>query len=421
MVNNIAEDKSETIQVYVAAVALWMLTFPYYFWSFASISVFVYRIVFLLIVGIVFYKHCRNKRKCIDVKLIRLFCATLFYFIITTILKGDANLFGIISPFFNLFLLNIAFAEIPFVEKVFSAFSKVFAYAILISLVVWVGVESGMLSPSGMIDNPSHDRLYYRYPFLIVMAEDLNSIVDTFRFHGPYDEPGVVGTFCSIILCVNKFELKNKENIICFVAGICSFSFFFAIVASVYVVLYYCFIERNNKLLILFLIIGSIFYLKTKDDEMVYNTLWHRFEYNQDEGKISGINRMSDEADIFYNNLSFTEYLFGGDEEKYQKVVEGSASYKSVVISNGIIFLVMYLSFFVFYAKSRTRKRFTFLLFLFVLLGNTFQRPDIYGTVVFFLYICLANNREFSFLREKTNIKLLQKKQILTQSKYSCR
>ena len=233
------------------------------------------------------------------------------------------------------------------------------------------------------------------------MAEDLNSIVDTFRFHGPYDEPGVVGTFCSIILCVNKFNLRKVENVICLIAGICSFSFFFTIVVSVYAFFYYGFIERNNKLLLLLLVIGSVFYLKTKDDELIYNTLWHRFEYNQDEKKIEGINRMSDEADVFYNNLSFTEYMFGGDEEKYQKVVEGSASYKSVIVSNGVIFLILYLSFYILYAKSKATKRLAFILFLFVLLGNTFQRPDIYGAVNFFLYICLANNGRFSFSQNR--------------------
>lgn len=401
MAKMVAEKKREIFQAYVAATALWVLTFPFYFWKIASFSVFIYRIVFLLIVGLMFYKHCHGKRTGVDGKLTLLFGFTLFYFILSTILKGNANLFGIISPFFNLLLLYIAFADVPFVERVFSYFAKIFAYTILISLVVWGMMLSGIVSSYGMIENVSHDRLYYHYPFLIVMAEDLNHIVDTFRFHGPYDEPGVVGTFCSLILCVNKFNLKRIENIICLIAGVCSFSFFFTIIVSVYGVFYFTFVERNIKILVLFVLIGSMFYFKTKDNEMIYDTLWKRFEYNQDEGKIAGINRMSDEADVFYNNLSFTEYLFGGDEEKFQKVVEGSASYKSVIISNGVIFLILYLSFYVFYARSRYPKRFAFMLFLVVLLGNTFQRPDIYGAVNFFLYISLANNGRFSFSQNR--------------------
>lgn len=396
MGSNFTVSRKETFQAYVAAISLWMLTFPFYFWKLADYSVFVYRVFFLVVLGIIFIRYkntCHNK---IDKNLTLLYVVTLLFFIISTLFKGNANVFGLVSPFFNLILLRIAFSNISFLEKVFSCFAKVFAYTIVISLVVWVMMLCGIVSSYGMIDNLGHDRLYYHYPFLIVMAEDLNHIVDTFRFHGPYDEPGVVGTFCSLILCVNKFNLKRIENIICLIAGLCSFSFFFTIIVSVYGLFYFTFVERNKKILVLFVLIGSLFYIKTKDNEMIYSTLWKRFEYNQDAKKIEGVNRMSDEADLFYNNLSISEYLFGGDEKEYNKVVEGSASYKSVIVSNGAIFLVLYLLFYIIYAKSRIKGRLSFLLFLLVLLGNTFQRPDIYGAVNFFLYICLANNSNFS-------------------------
>lgn len=389
MTSHVMKHNKERIGVYIAAFILWIATGPYYFWWIPRASVFLYRVGIFVILWLVFYKHISIQNNK-DKKIVFLFVLALLYYSFSSLFNGVTNTLGFICLLATFPLLTFLLSKQPYLYKVFNSFTIIYAISIVISLFAWVLVLTGRAPLLGMIDNISADRYYYHYPFIIIEQLDTKNFEDMIRFAGPYDEPGLIGTFSSMILYANGYNLKKKVNIICLLSGLCSLSFFFAIVTGFY---YIVKIVHSKKigLLIASISLVFIFFVSTMENELIYETFWKRFEYNEDEGKISGINRMSYAGDDYYNSLSFREFLFGGNVEKYKKVVGGSSSYKTVIVNNGAIFLVVYVMMLLTFANYRSRNMYSFVLFLFMLLGNTFQRPDIFGVVVFFLYACLAN------------------------------
>lgn len=389
----ISEKRSEHLSL-LTALLLWVATGPYYFWKLISISPIAYRIFILLLFAILIKKGSRKLET--KNRSIPMFLLGVCLYSVLPLLIGNANIYGTLSSLFSLLLLTVIIADSEYLKRVFNKFSKIYAISVAISLLAWVLMLLGFLPFLGIIPNVDGDRFYYHYPFVIIEQLDFATLDEMIRFPGPYDEPGLIGTFSAFILYINKYQLKNKVNLICFLVGLFSLSFFFALSTAFYFLFNYLFSKRikikDYMLIILSCLMLGAFYNATKDNDLIYGTFWHRFEYDKDEKKLAGINRTSEGADDFYNKLTISEYLFGGDSGRYKKVVEGSSSYKSVVINNGSIFLFLYLLFFIMYTKKRNPKNSDFILFFALLLGNTFQRPDIYGMVIFFLYICFANS-----------------------------
>lgn len=385
---------------FICALLIWIASGPFYFWNAVKFLGIAYKIILFVVIGFIFMRN-RSPIYYREAILPILFFLSLLLYSCLPLLNGNSNIFGFISSLFAFFLFYIAFSNKFFIKNVFDIFSFLYAITVGISLISWVLMLLGVTPLLGIIDNITFDRYYYHYPFLIVEQHDHVLIEESIRFAGHYDEPGLIGTFSAFILYINRFNLKKPVNILCLISGICSLSFFFAIVCLAYFVISFLFQngakfkKRNNTIKIVFVILGlSVFtlYQFTKDNDLIYGTFWSRFEYNKEEGKLSGVNRTTSEADKFYDNLTLDAFLFGGDAEQYKTVVGGSSSYKSVVVNNGAVFLLIYLLFFFLYARKRCSLRSNLFFFLFFLLGNTYQRPDIYGLAVFFLYICLAND-----------------------------
>ncbi len=382
---------------FIAGFLLWIASGPFYFWGIIKVSLIGYKIGLIFLLGVIFYKRKRFSTKELYIHFI--FFLGILLSATIPLISGNSNIFGFLSALLSIPLIFLAFSDKIFIRKVFDYFSKIYAVAIFISLIAWILMFLGLLPMLGIIENTTADRYYYHFPFVIVEQLNNTTIDEMIRFAGIYDEPGLVGTFSAFILYINKYQLNKPVNLVCFISGVCSFSFFFAIISIIYFLIYTFSsngaFRMNRKIIFAtiffcFLLIG--FYNLTKDNDLIYSRFWSRFEYDKNAGKLSGINRTTDGADEFYEELSFPEYLFGGDAEKYQMVAEGSSSYKSVIVNNGAVFLLVYMLFFLLYAQKRSCRKFNFILFVIFLFGNTYQRPDIYGIAVFFLYICLAND-----------------------------
>ena len=377
--------------MWIAAVVLWLLTSPFYIWNISSVSDLIWRAITLSILSICLISNSDKELTKRTKGLRILFFVTFSYYLFIPTIHGVYTFLGFISLCFSLCLVFFIGVKKSYLQSVFQVFAFIFSVSLLLSLISWILWNTGRLSLINMLVS-YEDRTYYHFPFLIIEQTDIRELEQTIRFAGCYDEPGVVGTFCAMILCVNKFYLKKFSSIVCLLAGCASLSLFFFLTLAIYGVMYSIIVKRNYLIPLLFAIGLFAFYSYTKDEVVFYETLWRRFEFDDSEKKFMGDNRMTYEGEMYYKNMSTADYLFGGDYPTYIKKAKGSSSYKTVVVKNGAIFLVLYLLFFVLYGRKFREKYISFLLYLIVLFGNIYQRPDIFGIVTTFLYVCMARN-----------------------------
>ena len=81
--------------------------------------------------------------------------------------------------------------------------------------------------------------------------------VPVYRFMGPFDEPGVLGTISALLLSADKLNLNKNSNKIIFFSGLISLSLAFYVLISLYFIL--AMVLKLNKRNILFIILAILF------------------------------------------------------------------------------------------------------------------------------------------------------------------
>lgn len=369
---------------FVTAFLLLLDMMPYFWWWTQSYPYIGYGL--RLMVCFLFYtKFIGVNRNNGGLILLFLFACFLFAFksyIITLVLTVP--------------LLFIPYASNSFIKEVFKSFVTIYCIIVGLALIAWVLLLLGIINPIRMIAplNETEFDYYNVYPLFLV-THSFFDIQSAFRFHGPFDEPGMIGTFSALFLFSNSFDFKNWKTYVLLFSGIASFSLFFYLVLFVGLSLY-LFSKRKivgvfSGAFIMFLIIGAL-YLGTKDNEIFERLIWERIEWDSNEGRLSGSNRTTFDAEKFYESKrGTTEYWFGlNDYEPYRKMAQGSNSYQNIVMHYGMVFLIFYVLFFVLYAKKESKTKGSLLLFIFIFISCVYQRPQVLTCAYIFLYSCLA-------------------------------
>lgn len=374
------------------AVSLLYLLGPFYFWPIIHAGGLVLQTLVESIIAFVFYKNSRLSKK--DSRLIFLYVITWLLFVTLKMIHG-AQL-GLIIQIPLLFYVVTFFVNNNFARSTFCYFSTLFSVFILLSLISYFLYLLGVLSPLGIMNHPDDllgDRVYFHYPFMLI---ENNPSLLLNRFSGPFDEAGLIGTFGLLIICIENFNFKDWKNVVIIIGGLVSLSLFFYI-GFVVTFLYYKTVRQKNYMtLSFFIVVLAAFYLTTKDNEIIKYTVWDRIALDEDTGKIAGDNRMSTDADEYYNKIKKTsEYFWGvSDQEKYWEVAKGGSSYKNVIATNGVIFFALYVSFFILVGYRYKSNNIDFILYMIVLAIVLYQRPGVYAIVAFFFYSCLARSSE---------------------------
>lgn len=370
----------------IAAILLFLFIPPYFVWGIMDVKLI--KISLELYLCFLFLKH-RKVYTHKDWSLSILFIFTIAYVILLDIIHEQSNINGIIARCVPFFFVTIPFAQKAFMNKVYKWFVSIYVIIIGLSLLSWVGAQIGVLPSIGQILLTGQNRIYTVYPLLVI---DYGS--DFIRFYGPFNEPGVVGTLGVILLCIQRFNFKDWRTVIILISGILSMSFFFYFLVIGFGIVYLFFVKKKIVIAALFVVLLFFSYNYTKNVPIIYTTLWERFEWDSSKKQFKGDNRKKENVDTFYDSLKETpDYYFGSSGEQVNKFwsdVTETSSYKVVVVSSGIIFLILYLLFFVLMAKNYSVSTKWFLLFTFVLLLNTYQRPDVYSILMIFIYSYFA-------------------------------
>ena len=292
------------------------------------------------------------------------------------------------SLFYSVYLLVfvfVPFGKPDFSAKVYDAFRKILAVVFVISLfqwgLRWLGVEMPNFYIEPLTESKKYD--YVAYPPLLVVP---NYFLDSFRFLACFDEPGVVGTICLLILYAEQYKLKDFFNIVVLIAGLCSFSMFF--IGGTIAFFMIRFGLKKPLYIAIFALAVGVFYFATKDNEVLDELVYSRFEWDEDAGGFAGDNRFTDNVNTYYNSIKGTSsYYFGLDAKKLESVVdEGSYGYKIAVMRYGMVFFALYIIFFLWLAVKKKLSPINFCIFAFALIATLYQRPNLYDTVYVFMF-----------------------------------
>ena len=191
----------------------------------------------------------------------------LYYFIPRE--YGSPNTTWILN-LFN-FLIIIFFFSKEKILKALDFFSKTLILLCVLSLVFKTLLSFGISLPSYNISEGPQNFIIY-FPFFIdrvgISAGLVDTIIGSYRFHGPFFEPGMLGQTLGFMLWVVK---KKYLLILTIIFGLATFSMFF----FVFLILF--FIEKSNSCKSIFLIflffISSLFFVSQIDkDGFVYQS-----------------------------------------------------------------------------------------------------------------------------------------------------
>lgn len=357
---------------------------PFYLWQMSN----MFNMAFLPAIYVLCIAPCMDLKT--HKKGILFFCLfALFVFL--CVIQG----YNIAFSLFTISLVVVPFLKRDVFEITIAYFHVILAFLLAGALLFWLAKMLGITLPSHSIAslNVEYSEGYTAYPPFLVQK---NSFFDFYRFFGPFDEPGVVGTVSLLMLYIDNYNFKKWYNIVFLLSGFCSASFVFVIGSLIY--LCYFVFTRDTKKGVALVVMLALFYLFTKDFPM-FNTLFYdRMEWDASSGKFVGDNRFSDTQKDYIESIRGTYDYWFGDHGKSAGDFLGARSYLDAIISYGALFCFAYVLLFLLYAINNKLKLKSILLYLFIMLLILYQRPNfMHVSYIFFYsaYIILRTDEKF--------------------------
>ncbi len=283
--------------------------------------------------------------------------------------------------------------------KVFCYFRQLMVVVLFLGLLVYgvrVFLGTGLFEYFSFYSQTIADRGYYylRLGQLYMLEGGYAS-----RLCGPFNEPGVVGTFAALLLIADRFDLRKKGNLVLLAAGVLSFSLAFFILCVGYILLCAATEKRKDWLtcLLLGVLLLAIFLPYLREASPVIEQLASRFTITSDG--LAGDNRTNGDYDVFFTGYMQTtdRWLGMGTGAKDSLTRGANLSYKNLIIDYGLLgfgYLLLGLLCLPLAGKWRSRQC---LFFVLLFLVSIYQRPH----VMTLSYLALLfGGTEYIFARE---------------------
>lgn len=374
--------KNEKITFFYFSIYIWLTLWPFFIWDKKYLIAFFFILSFLHFAIFILDKK-------IEFQDIVVFLATIilvsFFFIFYNASIAWVIMMGLsISVFFLLTEKNIF--------SIFNIFKKIFSISLIPGILLWIihliGVDISTFALGVVpleftdIQKVKENTSYIIFPGSVV----LNYMLDEplIRLQGMYDEPGVVGTLCALILLSERLKLNSFTNIIIFLAGIMSLSLAFYIMIFVYV--FFNLKEYIYKILIICISLYFIYnILPIHIQQTIDSKIMTRLSIDENFN-LKGYNRESIDSSNYDEWLkSDVKNLLCGLNFY---IHDGSSSWKNILISTGIFGILIILIIYCF-ILLKVEDKFTYQQVIFIIIvGLSFlQRPNIIqpiNTLIFF-------------------------------------
>jgi hypothetical protein len=198
--------------------------------------------------------------------------------------------------------------------------------------------------PYSIIEYPNEIIQYPKFRnYIFLLVPDNYKLF--FRFQSIFTEPGHLGMISSLLLYVNKYNLKNIRCCIILLSIILSFSLAAYTLLFIGYIIYQFVSDKKLRskflpvVVLLITISLTVVYIYNKySDSMVSVLIINRLEYDDSKG-IVGNNRTDDFFDYYYENSFLKDrFLLGiGTERFHEKYGRGNSSYKTFIVQYGVL------------------------------------------------------------------------------------
>lgn len=212
------------------------------------------------------------------------------------------------------------------------------------------------------------------------------------RLCGIFNEPGYLGTVLALILCVEKYNLRNKGNVVMLIASICTMSFAFYLISFLY--LFFKNIGNIKKIMIgvasvvTVLVLLNLFPLFVNIEEISpgVENLISRFSVTEN-GKFSGDNRTDLYVDEAFEKIFYSEKIIYGNGGGYARSIasKGTSSIVLMIVDYGFLGIVITYGTLLLSSLVFNKVTVSSLAYILVFFISTYQRPDIFGLIYFVL------------------------------------
>ncbi|MEB6680153.1 hypothetical protein [Acinetobacter lwoffii] len=379
--------------VFMALMAFFSV-YPYFIWGYYGVVIFFVFFLYLVSLLILFKNiNTSNSR-------IVMFLVVFLLYIIFNINHLDYSSFiwAVVIAFFT----SSSNVEIV---KTFYLFKKIIVYTLLPGAILWFlhilwGNNSLFYLYEIQPFNPvklEYQISFYSYVFSLIPNYDVPS--SFYRFCGIFEEPGVVGTVCSLLLVADKCKFKSYENKLLLFYGVISFSLAFYVIILLYFLI---FMVRSIKGLFLFLFFSFGLFLLYSFSAKFEELILSRLAFSSDSG-FSGNNRSSIYLDNLFKNWFKSEVdiiLFG-----YPNVInDGYSSIKQVPVENGLLGVFSafcFLALIIYKNSISGISGYNLFFIFFIFFISLFQRPSFY-ILYFILILSFAFLNHSNFLKSRT-------------------
>lgn len=373
------------------------------FSSIAGIPVRSILSLFIVLYGMFFIVNRKHK------KILFLFAIwILFIGFLILVAGGQKHIF---SFEFLLYLVPVIFVLLPedIQRSSYRVYYNVFVYSLIIPIIIYIFVHVGINIPYITLEAPeqlkTYNGIYYKlYPLAVQWNHNYNPLYYGMRMCGIYNEPGVVGTFSALLLCIEEYKFKGKwKNIILLIAGMFSFSIAFYLLTALFFTIQIISMNPKHIIVLLSIVLTYVVFINIPINNPSIARVQKRLTIA--ENGLVGNNRTNMMYDKVFNEFvegNFIRVIFGNGASEIEDILEerniDASTYKNLIYNYGILGFIGQILWILCYAlylsknskKSEKLYVFTFVLILF---ANMYQRPFMFSLQYYTILIGGLKNK----------------------------
>ncbi|GBU08437.1 hypothetical protein AwDysgo_17680 [Bacteroidales bacterium] len=289
-----------------------------------------FALFYSLTFGLILFLLAFNFNKYVDFKLLKY---TIIYFMIeigallfTKLFYPEREIIFFVFLFLSISSLFLCIGN-KYKFKSLQFLLNITSFIFLFGIIEYFLIMFGLVGASGVVSNEK-DYIYYTYTFNVIPEFE---VVGTFyRFCSLFNEPGVVGTFCGLVLYVLPF---NSFRLYIFIfAGIISFSLAFYVLLFMFLIFSFN-LKRGLIIIGLMALFISVFGVEIFEKHILSRV-------GQGD-EIIDDNRTSEEFDNIYDDFVLSPNVLWGDGigvlSEMKSVYIDACSWKRFVLERGFL------------------------------------------------------------------------------------
>lgn len=224
--------------------------------------------------------------------------------------------------------------------KVINRITTYFCIILTISLITWAIYLSGINLPHTPLQSDDGWYTFQNYYFFLLNTVQTENALP--RFSSVFLEPGHLAMISTFLIAINKFDFKDFNIKILFIAVILSFS----LAGYILLIIAYLFYFARNRVKVF--IGGACIFLVyllginyNDGNNLVNIYIIERLQI--EDGEVKGDNRYTEDFNMFYENVSSTSEIITGLHESYNPYAwdGGNSGYKTFILRYGYIGVIL--------------------------------------------------------------------------------